>query len=304
MLKQGDIVDLIAPSSGFSEDIYNRCLKFIEDLGLTARVSPYSELIDNKSELVSNSIEYRFKNLESALNNSESKAVWCMAGGYGSYQLLEELYLIPAPKTSKMFIGFSDNSALINFFVNKWNYPCIYGPPLKQLVDGYTSDIALDSVKKAVFEDKYDDIKLKPLNDKAKKDGQIAGKIIGGCLSVVQTSVGTSNHLDTQGKIILLEDDKYETAGRIDRIFTHLGQSDFFYGCAGVILGSFFEDEFEDKKDQFEEALCSLNKYMGTNVIPLFKADEIGHCKNMISVPFGTFVSIKTGENPILKIGL
>lgn len=304
MLKQGDIVDLIAPSSGFSEDIYNRCLKFIEDLGLKARVAQYTELVNNKSDLVSNTIEYRFRSLQSALNNSESKAIWCMAGGYGSYQLIKELNKIPAPKVTKPFIGFSDNTALINFFANNWNYPCIYGPPLKQIVNGDVSEKAINSIKQAVFEDKYENIKLKPLNDGARKEGQVAGKIIGGCLSIVQTTIGTPNRIDTKGKIILLEDDKYETAGRIDRIFTHLGQSDFFNGCAAIILGSFFEDEFETKKDQFEEALESLKRYMGMSVIPLFKADDIGHCKDMNSVPIGTFVNIKTGENPILRIGL
>jgi len=304
MLKQGDVVDLIAPSSGFSEDIYNSCLKIVEDLGLKARARPYFQLVDNECELVSNSIDYRFEHLQDALNNNESKAVWCIAGGYGSYQLIEKLYKIPAPTSKKLFIGFSDNTALINFFVNKWNYPCIYGPPLKQVTNGDISQKAIDNIKKAIFEDKYEDIKLEPLNDKAKKEGQVAGKIIGGCLSLVQTTLGTSNLLNTQGKIILLEDDKYETPGRIDRVFTHLGQGDFFNGCAAVILSSFLEDDFEKEKPAFTEAVESLKRYLGVNVIPLFKAENIGHCKDMVSVPFGTFVNIRTGESPILKIGL
>ncbi|MDA0781338.1 MAG: LD-carboxypeptidase [Rickettsiales bacterium] len=304
MLKKGDIVDLIAPSSGFSEEIYNSCLKIIEDFGLKANTKPYLELIDGKNELTSNSVEYRFNHLVSALKNSESKAIWCIAGGYGSYQLLDKLGTIPAPVSKKAFIGFSDNTALMNFFVNKWNYPCIYAPPLKQIANGEVSQKALESLKKSLFEDKYDDIKLKPLNEKAKTQGQVAGKIIGGCLSLVQTTLGTQNSINTEGKIILLEDDKYETAGRIDRIFNHLGQAGFFKESVAIILGSFFEDEFEKKEKGFNEALESLKKYTGINTIPLFKADDIGHCKDMISVPFGTFVNIKTGENPVLKIGL
>jgi muramoyltetrapeptide carboxypeptidase len=304
MLKKGDIVDLIAPSSGFSKEIYDSCLKIIEDFGLKARYRSYDELIDVNNEITSNTVDCRLKHLEDALKNNESKAIWCIAGGYGSYQLIERLAKLPAPAVKKMFIGYSDNTALLNFLVNKWNYPSIYGPPLKQIANKDFSAKAIKSIKQAIFEDKYSGIELEPLNDKARTEGQVTGKIIGGCLSLVQTTLGTPNSIDTKGKIILLEDDKYETPQRIDRIFTHLGQAGFFEGCVGVVLGSFCEDEFENKKNAFKEAVENLKNYMGINTIPLFKAENIGHCNNMISVPFGTFVNIKTGESPMLKIGL
>jgi muramoyltetrapeptide carboxypeptidase len=304
MLNKGDIVELVAPSSGFSEEEYISCLKIVENLGLSVSTEPYSKLIDKSFEFLSNDANIRFAHLEKALNNPKSKALWFMAGGYGSYQLLDMLGKIPAPVTKKIVIGFSDNTPLINYFTDRWNWHCIYGPTLLQIVNKKISESAVDMIKKALFENTYADINLFALNSAAKKNNIVAGKILGGCLSLVQTSVGTPQCINTKGKIILLEDDKFENAGRIDRAFNHLARAKFFEGCAAVVLGSFFENEFSANESKFLLAVESLKKNLDGNNIPLLKAENIGHCRDMISIPFGIFANIKLGDNPMLKFGL
>jgi muramoyltetrapeptide carboxypeptidase len=292
-LEQGDVVDLIAPASGFSEKDYDGCLKFVEELGLKTRARPFSELIDESGFFVANNSSYRFEHLQDAFKNSESKAIWSMAGGYGSYHLLADLDKNPAPHKQKLFIGFSDNSVLLDYFVGKWNWSCIYGPALVQLARGQISVSAIDSIKQLIFKGgKSPEIQLEALNDEAKKNAQFTGKIIGGCLSLVQTLIGTPQKPDVQGKIILLEDDKYETPGRIDRIFNHMARANFFEGSRAVIIGSFLEEDFDKHKAGFQIALSSLKTELDKKNIPLLRAKNIGHCKEMISVPFGSFVNV------------
>jgi muramoyltetrapeptide carboxypeptidase len=304
MLKKGDIVDLIAPSSGFSFDEYSSCLKIVENWGLNPRVLPYEELINSSYGFVSNDAQKRFDNLQDALRNGESKATWCMAGGYGSYHLLEMLDKVPAPMVKKIFIGFSDNSSLLNYFVNKWNWSCIYGITLLQIVRKQVSDEAVKNFQTVFFDNKYENIKLRAINETAKKQGQIAGKIIGGCLSLVQTTLGTPHSLNVTGKIILLEDDKFETNGRIDRILNHMLRADFFKGSVVVIMGSFLEEDFAKNEEGFLKTIEPLKIELDKRNIPLLRGENIGHCKNMVTVPFGEFVTIKTGDNPVLKVGL
>lgn len=304
MLKKGDIIDLIAPSSGFSFDEYNSCLKIVENWALKPRVLPYAELINSSYGFVSNDAKKRFDNLQDALRNTESKAVWCMAGGYGSYHLLQMLDKVPAPMTKKLFIGFSDNSSSLNYFVNKWNWSCIYGTTLLQIVKNQVSEVAIKNLQDVIFDNNYENIELVAMNEMAKKQGQIAAKIIGGCLSLVQTTLGTPQSLNVVGKIILLEDDKFETNGRIDRILNHMLRADFFKGCVAVILGSFLEEDFAKNEELFLKAIEPLKSELDRKNIPLLRGENIGHCKNMVTVPFGEFVSIKTGGSPVLKIGL
>jgi muramoyltetrapeptide carboxypeptidase len=291
-LEPGDIVDLIAPSSGFSEQDYGGCLKFVEELGLGVRVRPFSELVDKDSLFLSNSSSYRFEHLQDALK-SESKAIWCMAGGYGAYHLLAELDKNPAPHKQKLFIGFSDNSVLLDYFAGKWNWQCIYGPALVQLARKQVSQTAVESVKNLIFKGgKSPEIQMEALNNAAEKNVQFAGKITGGCLSLVQTLIGTKQMPDLQGKILLLEDDKYETPGRIDRIFNHMARANFFDGSRAVILGSFLEEDFDKHKEGFALALNALKTELDKKNIPLFRAENIGHCRDMVSVPFGAFVNV------------
>lgn len=304
MLKKGDIVDLIAPSSGFSIDEYNSCLKIVENWGLVPRILAYEKLVDASYGFVSNDVQKRFENLNDALHNKDSKAIWCIAGGYGSYHLLQMLDKLPAPIIQKMFIGFSDNSSLLNYLVNKWNWNCIYGTTLLQIVKNQVNEEAVINLQRAIFDNKYEEIKLTALNETAKKTGQIVGKIIGGCLSLVQTALGTPQSLNVTGKIVLLEDDKFETNGRIDRILNHMLRADFFKDSVGVILGSFLEEDFVKNEQFFLKAIEPLKNELDKKNIPLLRGDNIGHCKNMVTVPFGEFVNIKTGESTVLKVGL
>jgi muramoyltetrapeptide carboxypeptidase len=303
-LESGDIVDLIAPASGFNEDEYNSCLKFVESLGLKPRVRPFAELINSESQFVSNTAEYRFSALDDALKNSESRAVWSMAGGYGSYHLLAMLDKIPAPHKQKLFIGFSDNSVLLDYFVGKWNWPCIYGVTLLQIARGQVSQAAIESLKSMIFKGgNPQEVQIAALNNAANKNDQFTGKMLGGCLSLVQTLIGTPQKMDVQGKIILLEDDKYETPARVDRIFNHMIRANFFDGSRAVILGSFFEEDFEKHKAGFEIGLAALKTELDKKNIPLFRAENIGHSRDMISVAFGSFVNIKSSENAVLTFG-
>ena len=299
-LKKGDIVELVAPASGCSEEEYNSCLKFIENLGLKASCRSYSELIDNKELFFSNSAEYRFEHLYNALLDCESRAVWCINGGYGSYQLLERLSGVSVPKSEKLFIGFSDITVLSNYFIDKWNWRTIYGITLGQIIRKQVSDDAVSQLKDLIFNPQNSiSLDLVPINKTAKANGSKEGKFVGGCLSLMQVLLGTEHNINTKGKVLLLEDDCFETPQRISRIFDHMKRAKFFDGVQAVILGSFLEGDIN--KPASKEALYKVCGDLGSDLdelnIPLLTGENIGHSKNMLSVPLGANASLKLGDN-------
>lgn len=304
-LRLSDTVDLIAPSSGFSEAEYERCLTWIKELGLVPRAKPYGELVDANRVFVSNTAEVRFAHLQEALKNSESKAIWCLAGGYGSYQLLSLLDTVPAPVRQKLLIGFSDNTALLSYAMHKWNWPCVYGVTPLQVVRGQVSQAAVEGVKQVVFHGKPSGhMTVRPLNQAAGKSGGFAGKMIGGCLSLMQGLLGTPHCPDVQGKILLLEDDKGETPGRIDRIFDHMLRAGFLSAARAVVLGEFLEDNYPQQEKAFLQAVEMIKPKLDAKNIPLLRLSGVGHTTDMVTVPLGTFVTITLGENPALKFGI
>ncbi len=300
MLKRGDLVDLIAPASGFNRVEYDGCLKFIDDLGLKARVPAFESLIDRKYEFCSNSAQYRFNHLADALKAEDSKAIWCMAGGYSSYQLLEMLDSLK-PQKQKLFIGFSDITVLLNYLCDKWNWLTLHGPMLKNLGKGELSKQSVEQLKNIIFGDvsQIEVTQLVAYNDTAKKEGEIKGKIIGGCLSLMQVFLGTPQDIDYKDKILLLEDDRFETPARVSRILDQMLRAGIFNKVKAVILGSFLEEDTLENK-ALNVAFSGLKQELDKQGKPLLWGKDLGHCSNMQPLILGAETVMKTGKEPRL----
>ena len=112
-LRPNDIVDIIAPASHSPADKLQRGLDWIRSVGLIPHVP--EDLI--KTDLFfAAPLELQLDQLKRALY-SDSKAIWCLRGGYGSMRLVPHLAKLKPPKKPKLFIGFSDITSLICFLV-------------------------------------------------------------------------------------------------------------------------------------------------------------------------------------------
>jgi len=302
-LQHGDIVDLIAPSSGFSKEEYKSCLKLLESFGLKACVPEYDELIDESSIFCANSAQKRFQHLEKALNNPDSKAIWCLSGGYGAYQLLEYLDSIPMPIQEKIFIGYSDVTALINYFIGKWNWQnCIYAANLVEIAEGKKTKESIKNLNQIILgEEESVTIELESINNVAKKGAMSVGKIVGGCLSIMQIFLGSKQDFDLKGRIVFIEDDEFETPGRINRILDHLLRAGKFDEIAAVVLGSLNGNK-EDAG--LKKTIDCLGEKLDNKKIPLLRNKNIGHVENMISLPLGRFADISLGEKAVVNINI
>lgn len=296
-LRKDDIVDIIVPASGCSKDEYKNALDFVSKFGLTPRARTYDSVI--KPGLCANTVEYRFAHLMEALESKDSKAVWCLKGGYGSQQLLEKLDELVDPPTEKMFIGFSDITILLNYFADKWGWTGLHGPMPGQI--GKVVDSTWQNLSDVVF-GKVSEVKFvaKTLNKSATMPSEITGKFLGGCLSLMQALIGTAHMPDLECSVLFLEDDKFESPRRIDRIFDHMQRAGTFYNVEGVILGNFLEGAEKDSKDELElqEVLENLADYLDERGIPLIQNTQLGHGQNMLTVPIGGIVNLKLGDKP------
>ena len=69
----------------------------------------------------------------------------------------------------------------------------------------------------------------------------------GGCLSVIAASIGTPYEIQTEGKILFLED-QGEPPYRLDRMITHLFLADKLHSLAGVLLGDFVDCKSDSRQ--------------------------------------------------------
>lgn len=297
-LKKGDLVDIISPASTISKSELAAIKLFLEKNGLKARFYMEEELaLDKKqSHLFSTfSPKTRFEQLKFALENKESKAVWCVRGGYGSGDLLPFLQKTKKITQNKLFIGFSDITSLAIFLQQKWDWKIIYGPMLNQITSDKISkksqQIILDFVFGKKTQLKYD---LEAKNSTKK----VEAELVGGCLSVIASHFATSNQIDWKDKILFLEDID-ETGEKIDRYFAQIIQimlQNKSYPKA-ILLGNFlFGVSLSAKKRNIAFAIEKLTIYLQQNnlKIPVFeeKTHCLGHSQNITPIIIGNFTKI------------
>src|SRR5262245_43885205 len=107
-LQSSDVIDIIAPSSACPMEDIPAIKALITSLGLRCRIP---EDLFGKNLFSANSDEMRFKYLQEALQ-SDSKAIWCVRGGYGATRLIPYLAQLTPISSVKMLIGSSDITAL------------------------------------------------------------------------------------------------------------------------------------------------------------------------------------------------
>ncbi len=300
-LQKGDIVDIIVPASACTKEEYNAAIKFVKEFGLEPRYRTFAEVI--KNGLCANSVEYRFEHLMTALNANDAKAVWCLKGGYGTQKLLEKLDETAPPLQEKIFIGFSDITILLNYFADKWGWKCVHGPMPGQI--GKQAQVSWQNLADVVFgKNEVINITCQPLNMAARTPKVLQGKLMGGCLSLMQALIGTAHMPNLEGTILLLEDDRFETPRRIDRIFDHMQRAGSFYDVEAVVLGNFLEGAVAGSKDELElqEVLEGLGEYLNERGIPLLQNTRLGHGEDMLTVLIGADAVVTLGDTAKMVI--
>lgn len=233
-LKAGDTVDLVLPASGLPAEIIGQAEDFLKTWGLNAR---YPQDMLNAHPIFANTDEKRFQFLKDALLNKESKAVWCMRGGYGSNRLLPLLQKLKKPNHSKLFIGISDVTSLHLFLNQKWGWTTYHGSLIDRLAKQTLPTENQEELKQVLFGTVPElSFSITPRNQKARQLKMANAKIVGGNLVTIQSTLGTPFEVKTQKKFLFFEEIG-ERGYRMDRIMEHLSQADKFKSCAGLLVG-------------------------------------------------------------------
>ncbi|MCE3230640.1 MAG: mccF [Alphaproteobacteria bacterium] len=180
---------LIAPSSAIPAEKVLLMQSYFEPLGRKVTVPPD---LFGEDLLCANTDALRFKHLKDALV-SEADEIMMIIGGYGLTRLMPELLSLEKPRKVKTLYGFSDATALHIFLNQVWDWPSVHGPVGLQLSE---QRVDVDSIERTlrILKDglsAYSLPELIPLNALAQDIKTVSGKVVGGNLCLIQTSLGT-----------------------------------------------------------------------------------------------------------------
>lgn len=285
-LEKGDLIAIVFPAFSSSDQCIASKIDWLESKGYKTRLYPSR---NNPKGDFSGSDEERAAALMDAFLDEEVKAIWCFRGGYGCMRILDLLDYEKIKAHPKTFIGMSDVTALHQAIGQKTGLVTFLAPVLKYFDSGdFFDDLyALDSLESVLQGDKQiilpHTTKLVPI-----VQGEIEGELVGGNLTIVAALCGTQWQINTEGKVLILEDID-ERVYRLDRLLWQLKEAGLLANPAAVILGDFVDCGPTFLLDRlFEE-------YFGNAPYPVIKGFPSGHGKYQATLPLHATISLKKG---------
>jgi muramoyltetrapeptide carboxypeptidase len=280
-LKPGDRVAVVAPSSPFPREPFER--------GLARLAQRYRPVMDpgigSAERYLAGSDDRRLAELSRALGDAEVAAVFCARGGFGAMRLLRRLRL---PDRPVVLVGFSDITALHAAF-QRAGRVSVHGPVVTQL--GRLDEPAVRHLF-ALLEDPG----ARPcLRGTPVVPGRAEGPVVGGNLSVLTRLLGTPFWPDLDGAILFFED-VGEPPYRLDRMWQHLDLSGALDRVAGVAMGTFVDCDDPEGRWGAAEVLGELAARRG---LPCVLGLPAGHGDVHLSFPLGARAVLDGGAGTL-----
>jgi muramoyltetrapeptide carboxypeptidase len=238
-LRPGDRVALISPSSHQGRYPPEYLADAVSVLrGWDLSVDPVGE--PPRHLYLAGTDAQRAAQFQRAYTDPAVKALFCARGGYGAARLLplldREAIAAAGPK---WVVGFSDVTSLFAYLHGCAGTVALHGPCLAA-PGAITSPRKLENqaaLRKALFDAApRADYAVQWLHRPPGAASAVSGPVIGGCLAVLVTTLGTPWEIDTRDAILYLEDTD-EAPYRIDRMLTHLRTAGKLERVRAVVFG-------------------------------------------------------------------
>lgn len=232
-LRPGDAVGIVAPASNVKRDELEAGCEALRRAGYHPF---YFDSIFDQDLYFAGSVERRARELEDMFAREDVRAIICARGGYGSNYLLEQLDFEKVRAHPKIFVGYSDLTALLTSLADKSGLVTFHGP---MVAKDWAHDGGVDISSWQAALSGTSPWELGSGAGSGAKglvEGQAEGILYGGCLSILVAALGTSYEIETQGTILFLEDVAAKPF-QIDRMLMQLKLAGKLNAVKGIVFG-------------------------------------------------------------------
>ena len=292
-LQLGDTVGIIAPASGFSRERFLAGCECLRQMGYRPF---YLDSIFDRDLYFAGSVQRRARELEEMFERDEVRAVLCARGGYGCNYLLERVNIARIAAHPKIFVGCSDVTTLLTWFLDAAGLVTFHGPMVEKAFAS-PDGVDLDSWSAATASAEPWQIAgdMEPL-----VRGAAEGILYGGCLSLLVESLGTTYEIKTDGTILFLEDVNAKPY-QVDRMLMHLKLAGRLDGVRGLIFGEMLDcRQSADQPYTLQEAIMRVVGDLG---VPVAFGLRSGHVTRAnITLPLGVRAKLTVEDTVRLEI--
>ncbi len=291
-LKKGDTLGLIAPGSFINEDELKESIENLETLGFKV---VYTKNILARYGYFGGTDEQRASDVNEMFKRTDVDGIVCARGGWGCSRILPLLDYDMIKNNPKVLIGYSDVTALLYGIFKETGLVCFHGPVGISTFNEYS----VDYFRWVLMEPQETLTLYNPHYDKNKngeeyfpftiRSGKSSGQLVGGNLSIVVSLIGTQYDIDSENKIVFLEE-VGEQPYRVDRMLTQMIEAGKFKNAKGIMLGVFEDSKPNPRKSGISSSF-SLDEVLFDRLaklkVPTAYGMSFGHITNKFTLPFG-----------------
>jgi len=288
-LQAGDVVAVVAPASSYRPRHLEEGLALLDSWGFKIGALPDPS---RRCHYLAGDDETRARELIQALTSPSIKAVFAARGGYGCARLIPFLdRLLDGEKIRQqppLLVGYSDIT-LLHLYLHRLGLRSIHGPMMAEKAIGSLDPRDRDALHHLLTDPRP----LPPLQGAGLYplvEGEAQGILVGGCLSLVVSTLGTGYEINTRNKILFLEE-VGEAPYRVDRMLTQLEAAGKLSRLAGILLGDF--EACRNGEEDYDWRLPAAG-ILGRLPVPVLAGLPCGHGPRKFPLPLGTRVRIES----------
>lgn len=280
----GDTIGVVAPASSGDLELTMAGIRWLRTQGFQVQLG---KTVEQTVGFLAGTDADRAADINTMFASPLIDGIFCLRGGYGTMRLLELLDYECIRTHPKVFLGYSDITALHNSIGQRTGLVTFHGPMVASDMGKGLSDYTWDYFLRAVMANKpLGLINNPPLLPPPVfiTSGTAQGYLTGGNLSLIVSTLGTPYEIDTRGKILCLEE-VGEAPYRIDRMLTQLLLAGKLQETAGIVIAVCADCDQDDPpnftlEEVLRERLGELNK-------PVLYNLYFGHTEEKATLPLG-----------------
>ncbi|MFM1794624.1 MAG: hypothetical protein RL642_1009 [Bacteroidota bacterium] len=285
-LQPGDKIAIVCPAGYLPTEKATNCINTLKKWGY--KVVKGKTLGGKSKNYFSGTTEQRLNDLQQYLDDTSVKAILCGRGGYGTTHLLDRLDWKKFKKHPKWIIGFSDITILHTYLQHELNTASIHGP----MANAFNEDDGINKYTlslKDTFEGKP--VQYNCIPHQLNRLGKTIAPIIGGNLSLLAHSIGTNAAIQTDGKILFIED-VGEQLYNVERMLLQLKRAGKLKKLKALIVGGFTDEK--DTVRPFGKTLHQIildvfNDYK----YPICFNFPVSHGKDNVAIAIGSIYRLE-----------
>lgn len=292
VLRPGDVVAVVSPAGPAPRARVEAGCAMLRSWGLEPAVGRHAY---RRHGFLAGSDAQRATDLNAALADPRVRAVLATRGGYGSQRIADAVDAATVRRDPKPVVGFSDLTALQLALWRAARLASLHGPGVAWRPDR-TGAVSERSLRDALMSTDQVVLRRDPAAPTAPvaAPGTATGRLLGGNLSLLASSVGTPDVPDLTGAILLLEDVD-EAPYRVDRMLTQLRRAGLLRDLAGVAVGQFTRCE-HGRPGEVVEVLAERLADLG---VPVLGGLPVGHGDDPLTVPVGVPATLDTATGTL-----